>query len=438
MKKILLLFTSTVFCACLGAQTIDLSFPRHAEKNLELMLKQGTASELLIKTNLDENGQALIQIPETRKNYAGMLTITIGKGEAQMDFIFNKNENMRLSCEEEYPHGGNVLFENSAENQSLQRWFMGQSILQQKLGYLYYLQELYRKEDSFYGSLETEKKELEKQLSILENEIEESDLYAAEFMRLHKFLSKDIALLVYADSAQMAQTRAYLTDTLNLAALYTSGLWFELLNGSLALYDENTAYHSEFIKDMTKLLNKADDKVYTSLAENLFSICQSMAWNDLEEELAYILINDGRIKEPTGKLKQLMTLFKLSKGSKAPALIVQANNYSLQDSGQPTILVFYETGCGNCENEMQQLRGNYSVLKEKGYEVVSVSADMDMDVFNNTAKLFPWEAKYCDGEGFEGDNFKNYGVIGTPTFYLIDKDGAIQGRYARLVDMNVL
>ena len=63
-----------------------------------------------------------------------------------------------------------------------------------------------------------------------------------------------------------------------------------------------------------------------------------------------------------------------------------------------------------------------------------ISADKDKNIFENTTQQFPWSNKYCDFAGFEGDNFKNYGVIGSPTIYLIDENKIIEGRYARLED----
>lgn len=251
-------------------------------------------------------------------------------------------------------------------------------------------------------------------------------------MQYHNFLNIKVGGLVFADSSAMASMRTYVRDSLDVNGLFSSGLWFATLNGLLALYDNDIPYHKDFITDMSLLLERtANERIYNTLAENLFAICESTGWNDLEEQLAYYLINSGRIQNPTGKLKMLMTLFKLGKGSKAPGLLqgtLPAGN---------TLLVFYETGCGPCENEMQQLKGNYPLLKEKGYEVVSVSADTDADVFRNTADAFPWKSKYCDFKGFDSPDFNNYGVIATPTFYVI-KDGVVQARYARLVDTDLI
>ena len=104
-----------------------------------------------------------------------------------------------------------------------------------------------------------------------------------------------------------------------------------------------------------------------------------MNWNEQEEQLAYFLVNDGRIKEPKGRLKVLMTLFKPAKGSRAPALSFGGL------LRQNTILVFYEPGCGNREIEIKNLEENYPLLKEKGYDVVSISIDMDETFFQNDA-----------------------------------------------------
>jgi hypothetical protein len=85
-----------------------------------------------------------------------------------------------------------------------------------------------------------------------------------------------------------------------------------------------------------------------------------------------------------------------------------------------------------------QLRGNYSLIKAKGYDVISVSADLDKETTEKTSNVFPWKEKICDYKGFEGVNFENYGIVGTPTIFVTDKEGTITGRYARLADMGIM
>lgn len=432
MKRILFIYLFATASLSISSQSVSLDFSFHPSKEVSICLKNGIACDTVWQGKLDDKGKATADLRDKAKEYAGMVTIGVyNNPAASIDIIISGKEDVRVSCAEEYFHGGNVTFAASPENESLQRWFILQTKHQRKIGMLSETQKMYTPEDSFYPTLLQEKQILESEKAVLDKELASSKLYAAKFMDYYDFLNTKVATLVIADSLGMSSVRTYVRDSLDVDGLFSSGLWFPTLNGLLALYDNNAPYHKDFITDMSLLLERAgSQRIYNTLSENLFSICESTGWNDLEEQLAYYLINSGRIENPTGKLKMLMTLFKLGKGSKAPDLL--QGTLPVQN----TLLVFYETGCGPCENEMQQLIGNYPVLKEKGYEVVSVSADVDANIFRNTADRFPWEGKYCDMKGFESPDFKNYGVIATPTFYVI-RDGMVQGRYARFADTGI-
>ncbi|WP_163304816.1 peroxiredoxin [Dysgonomonas sp. 521] len=417
--------------AGLNAQTISVDFAFYPDSDISLCLKRAMVCDTVFRGRLDDKGRTQIAIPDAYSDYRGMASITAGQG--QLDFIVSPGENPVIRCAEEYPYGGNTLFSSSPENEALQGWFVPQVKRQQKIMLLTGLEDIYDREDAFLSLLAKEKALQEAGQQSFEGELEASPLYAARFIRLYNFLSRDVQALVMADSVQMQTVRKYVQNNLDIEALYTSGLWYNVLNGLLALYDKGTPYHMDFIGDMSLLLKRTkQDKIYTTLSENLFAICESMGWNDLEEHLTNFLTNDGRIKEPTGKLKLLMNLYKLNVGSKAPAL-----SQGVLPEGN-VLLVFHETGCGNCTTELQQLKDNYPLLKEKGYEVVSVAADMNRETFDNISASFPWKQKYCDLQGISGTDFRNFGILGTPTIYLIGQNGIVQGRYARLQDTKII
>jgi predicted DCC family thiol-disulfide oxidoreductase YuxK len=410
------------------AQQIEINLPAHKGQQLTVALKYGTRSDTIYHAALDDSGRAKIVLPKEHRGYRGMATMKTGE-YAIFDFIV-AGEDFALSCTEEYPHGANVTFSGSSENASLQSEFIAQHRRRVKLDLLDELLSNYDEADWFRPELTKEYRTLQSVQSLFERELRESPLYAAKFIRYYNFMNREVGNLLLSNPEQMAQVRTYVCDSLDVDGLFTSGLWFGTLNGLLALYDEGTPYHSDFIKDMSLLLKRAStDRIYAELAENLFAICESTGWGDLEEQLAYFLINDGRIGEPSGRLKMLMTLFKLSKGNRVPKL-----TFGALPKGK-VALVFYETGCTACANEIEQLKSNYSLLQERGYEVVSIAADRDQQVFESTSESFPWKAKYCNYRGFEGDDFKNFGVIGTPTFYLINEKGILQGRFARMEDV---
>ena len=121
--------------------------------------------------------------------------------------------------------------------------------------------------------------------------------------------------------------------------------------------------------------------------------------------------------------------YRFEPGMPAPKILNNDNKY-IDFQKNKTLVVFYESGCTMCDNELEQLADNYIKLKEKGIEVVSISADHTKTIFDNFSKNFPWPMRLCDFKGFEGENFSNYAIMGTPTYYMIDKEGIILGKYA--------
>lgn len=103
-----------------------------------------------------------------------------------------------------------------------------------------------------------------------------------------------------------------------------------------------------------------------------------------------------------------------------------------------TVLIFYQSGCGPCEELMQQLPQHYLSLKEKGFRIITISADEGEQVYKNASKDYPWEDKFCDFEGKNGVNFKNYAVTGTPTLFVLNKAGKIEAKMASLNELLAL
>jgi peroxiredoxin len=89
------------------------------------------------------------------------------------------------------------------------------------------------------------------------------------------------------------------------------------------------------------------------------------------------------------------------------------------------LIFFYESGCAHCEEAIALLTENYQRLTQKGIDVIAVSSDMLTENFLKTAEKFPWKTRICDYKGIQGDNFKNYGVYGTPMFFVVNKTGKI-------------
>ena len=97
-----------------------------------------------------------------------------------------------------------------------------------------------------------------------------------------------------------------------------------------------------------------------------------------------------------------------------------------------SLLFFYQSECGHCKTAIEGLIENYQGLVQKGIKIISIAGDNDQENYKTSAAHFPWLEKYCDVNGMNGVNFKNYAVIGTPTFYLLNSKGIIIEKIATI------
>lgn len=97
-----------------------------------------------------------------------------------------------------------------------------------------------------------------------------------------------------------------------------------------------------------------------------------------------------------------------------------------QDQGKALLVFFWSTRCAVCRDKMPELRANYEAWRDKGFQLVAVSVDRDLDelktydsVVNRMvppAQRFPllWR-----GEATHRDSFGP--VSHTPTSFILDR-----------------
>ncbi|NDV46792.1 hypothetical protein D0T49_07000 [Paludibacter sp. 221] len=378
------LFSLSVFLMALSsvrAQTIQLSLSSEAGREYVLYFYHGQKTDSVLGGRIDAKGEAVLQIPQSYSGYkgAGTLAFKGGKGGG-IEMIIN-NENFSLSAN---PQDG-VSFKNSVENNYLINFFSGRT-----------------------------------------SPVSGNGLYASRYLKLMQYNEE-----LKQKRTPVYQLRSYLRKELDVEALYTSAMWNDVISGTFELYSNK----KDFGIDMTEVLKRTRDKaVFDALSDDLITICFQFGWEAAQDTIVSYLINSNRIKHPSGKVYAAFEQHKVRPGFKAPHLDVDGKKIAPKN----VLLVFHETGCENCEIQMQELVKHYAEIKKKGYEIITVSSDLDEHIFESSSAPFPWKTKICDYEGFDGVNFKTYGIVGTPTMYLIDKDGVVKERSARLVDLNLL
>lgn len=251
---------------------------------------------------------------------------------------------------------------------------------------------------------------------------------------------------------QVQILREKLTKDINFDTLYLdSQAWFSEINEVLGAYDKDAPYHSLFGTDIITALERIQNpEAYTKLAEAAFSITEQFNWGEAQTEIVDYLTQkaDARLLNTSGKVAQIYASKNIQIGKQAPDLIIPVHigkveehkhkskviqsKYFAQNRFKKILLIFYKSGCGPCEELMQQLPLKYEFLKNKGIRIISIAADESEDAFRTTSTNYPWTDKYCDYEGIKGVNFKNYAVTGTPTIFLIDEFGKIESKLASM------
>ncbi len=91
-----------------------------------------------------------------------------------------------------------------------------------------------------------------------------------------------------------------------------------------------------------------------------------------------------------------------------------------------TLILFWASWCHKCEQEMPVIKRIYNQYKEKGFEIIGVSVDMNKPAWENGIK-----AKQCDWinvsqlEGWQSAVAKDYRVSSTPVMFLVDSKGEL-------------
>ncbi len=232
--------------------------------------------------------------------------------------------------------------------------------------------------------------------------------------------------------------KAYVNDTLSFDVLYNSGMWREYIQNWVAFYAQTTQSADEFATVFVPVAKRVLDrivpvhpKIASYLTHDLIEFFEQFGLDKAAEKIA--AYSFGLNLEDAGHGEISARLLTASKIMNNPAPEIPG----VSDLKQ-IIVLFYETGCGNCNLQLDELKRHYNELQSRGYQIVTVSADNDERVYKYTADSFPWAMKVCDLKGFESEIFKKYGIASTPTIYVTDAEGKVTGRFARLSDTKII
>lgn len=382
--RVLLLFTFIPYIS--NAQKIDIQLPLQANKEYVFLLNKGIKQDTIQKGTFSVVGKITILIPDKYRNYAG-----IGSLQVEETSPFNVIVNHETFAVEQQDNG-KYIFKDSPENSYLY------SIIQEQA-----------------------------------KPVPDSTLYASRFVDLIRYSQslRKINSQMIPNLMEKTNIRNYATNNLDLELLYTSGLWYEVIDGLLRLYGDQQTLGENMVQILKRVKS---DEVYLHLVDNLITITEQYGWDDAFNIIIPYVESSGRIPVPQGKIYSAFALARVRKGVKVPAIKGLTKSLE-QEASKYNLLVFYNPDCDNCHVQIEQLINKYTELKNRGVRIISISGGEDKFAFEQEQKKYPWEDKLCDFNGYAGENFINFGIMGTPVFFLLDKDGYVIKRFAQVSEL---
>ena len=393
----------------LPAQTIDVHFPSYAGISYTFSLSLGEKQDTILSDQLDAQGKTQIQIPKQYKDYVGVSQFRLENGTG-LNLILNQESHIKVGIIS--GKHSELAFHGSPENTDLSIKYNEHQSLRQKGQAILVALESYTPKDNLYSILEKERMQLEKSYNTFMHKEQASSLYAAHLRRMQYFLGDVGNTLTQDQSERIEYFRHYFRKELDYQKAYTSGLWQSLLESWVMMHTKAVFSDSLLVADGKAILDRiSDETLKKAWANQIITL-----FSHHNKEILLTKLGIGNL---------------ISEGTRAPYLRMPPFTRIPINA----VIVFYESGCPGCEIEIEQMQQNHSIIYESGYRVFSISADMDSTVYNYHSQEFPWEGKYCDYKGFQGENFKNYGVFGTPTIFVVNAEGMIIGRYARVSEV---
>jgi len=380
----------------------------------------------------------------------GLYAIVGGKGNI-IELIFN-NENIRFVTGGNTPDAQVQIIE-SIENLIYYDYLSIKGTNLYKLDLLEPVLQYYPRDDDFYIETVVKVRHLQKQLIDRAYQLvaENPNTLASHFIRADKpvfaepeidpDLKKQYIIQHYFDEIDF-------TDSL----LMRSNILTSRIVKYLSLYQEQGMTQEELENQLLvavdTVLEKAfvDQKMYEYIIDFLIGGFEAIGFERGLEHIANqnmlneLCVNTERKAELENKMELIK---KLAIGQPAPDFEVNdlnGNQVKLSNiSAKKTILFFWASWCPHCENILPELLKMYDAENTGNIQIVAISIDeSDEDLKKLIAEnKLDW-INIAELKGWDGPIVEEYGIVATPSIYLLDANKTIIGKPGNISELKSL
>ena len=346
-----------------------------------------------------------------------------------VDIIWTGQEDINFKIDSIYHR--NLLIEKSETNKEWYKFQDEYADLIQRMSVLeYYLEKYPKKASRSYQVINVEKFKVERQLTKLMNRYSTKKGWISKLIEsLPKTV--DESLVAYWNNKKVEDLSLWQTPYYNdLIISYLS----QIFQIPISNQKQGVIMLKKCIDDiMFKFSGNAQGQAY---ALNLLTEIYKQVGS--EEALNYLdtkynsVIQCGTLLENGERESRINAYNTLKIGMPAPEISFENpethKTFGLKDiADEKILLVFWSNSCPHCTAIMPKI--DAESLTHKATGVIAISLDKDSLSYYKSAQKYPNILHYKDFNNVGNNPAKDYYITNTPTFFLLDKERRILGKY---------